>query len=112
VARPVPDEASLRESVRAYAHAFSSGKRDSVRAVFPEISERDLREFDSLRHNFGPDRYGMSISIKSVKIEGLKARVKCVIFHTGIDNTGKAQQIPRNEELKFAWTGMTWVRVR
>lgn len=110
--RPIPNEASLRESVRAYAQAFSSGNRDEVKSVFPEISQSELKEFDALRDDFGLDRYGMNISIKSVKIDGTRARVSCVIFHTGIDNTGKSQQIRSNQELNFAWTGTTWVRVR
>jgi hypothetical protein len=108
----MPNEASLRESIRAYAQAFSSGSRNAVKGVFPEISDRELREFDSLRDNFGPDRYGMNISIRSFKIDGTRAQVKCVVFHTGIDNTGKTQQIRSNEDLNFAWTGTTWIRVR
>jgi hypothetical protein len=109
---PIPNEASLREGIRAYAQAFSSGNRNAVKGVYPEISDRELREFDALRDDFGPDRYGMNISIRNIKIDGTRARVKCVIFHTGIDNTGKTQQIPSNEELNFAWTGSTWIRVR
>ena len=108
----MPNEASLRESVRAYAQAFSSGNRNEVKSVFPEISQSELKEFDALRDDFGLDRYGMNISIKGVKIDGTRARVSCVIFHTGIDNTGKSQQIRSNQDLNFAWTGTTWVRVR
>jgi hypothetical protein len=108
----VPDEASLTEAVRAYSLAFSSGNRNRVKDVFPEISDRELKDFDSLRHNFGPNSYGMNISIRSLKIEGTKALVRCVIFHSGIDDTGKPQQKRSNEDLRFAWTGTTWVRVR
>jgi hypothetical protein len=110
--RPIPDEDSLREAVRAYARAVSSGKREAVKRIFPEVSDKELREVDSLRQNFGLDRYGMNISIKDFEIEGAQARVKCTIFHNGIDNTGKPQQKRNNAELRFAWTGATWIRVR
>jgi len=83
-----------------------------VKEVFPEISDRELKDFDALRLDFGPERYGMSISIRSLKIEGTRARVRCVIFHNGIDNTGKTQQKRSDEELTFKWTGTTWIRVR
>jgi len=112
VEAPVPDEASLTEAVRAYSQAFSSGNRNRVKEVFPEISDRELKDFDALRLDFGPERYGMSISIRSLKIEGTRARVRCVIFHNGIDNTGKTQQKRSDEELTFKWTGTTWIRVR
>lgn len=111
-AAPVPDEESLREAVANYARAFTSGDRDAVRSVFPGISDKHLRDVDALRDNFGRDRYGMNIAVKSLKIEGLRARVSATVFHTGIDNSGKAQQMRRDEDLTFAWNGTTWVRVR
>jgi hypothetical protein len=111
-ARLVPDEASLRSAVQAYAQAFSSGKREAVKAVFPSVSEKELAELDSLKDNFGDDRYVMSILIRSNQVEGHRARVRCVIFHSGVDNTGKPLQQRREVTLQFDWTGATWVRVR
>lgn len=107
-----PDEDSLREAVHAYGRALSSGNRDAVRKIFPEVAERELREIDSLRDNFGRDRYGATVSIRDIRLEGTQARVDCTIFHNGIDNTGKTVQLPQRVQLRFAWTGSTWIRVR
>jgi hypothetical protein len=109
---PVADEASLRESISAYAQAVSSGNPDAVRAVFPSVSAQELRDVESVRDNFGRDRYFMNIIVLDPRINGKQAEVLCRVFHNGIDNTGKPLRQDRQETLKFNWTGSTWVRVR
>lgn len=109
---PVPDEASLRESIRAYAQAVSSGNPDAVKAVFPSVSAQELRDVELLRNNFGRDRYSMSIIVLNPGIEGKLAKVRCRVFHNGVDDSGKPYQQQQELTLNFNWTGSTWVRVR
>jgi hypothetical protein len=108
----VPDEESLREAVRAYAQALSSGSRDAVRAVFPSVTDSELREVESLRNNFGRDRYFMNIIVLKSQINGRRAEIRGRVFHNGIDDSGKPFQQDRQETLSFDWNGTTWVRVR
>ena len=107
----VPDEASLRQAVQAYADAISSGNRDAVRRAFPGITESDLREIDALKTNFGR-HYRMTVFIRDFKIDGSRARVECRVIHNALDDRGKEQTKGRNETWTFEWTGGTWVRVR
>lgn len=109
---PVADEESLRQSVRAYARALSSGSRDAVRAVFPTVTDSELREVESLRNNFGRDRYFMNIIILKSQIDGHRADVRGQVFHNGIDDSGKPFQRGREETLRFEWNGSAWVRIR
>lgn len=109
---PVADETTLRESVRAYAQALSSGSREAVRAVFPSVTDSELREVESLRNNFGRDRYFMNIIILKSQINGRRAEVRGRVFHNGIDDSGKPFQRDREETLTFDWNGSTWIRVR
>jgi hypothetical protein len=109
----LPDEASLRQAVTAYEAAMSSGSRAAVKAVFPGVSESELRDIDALKLNFGRHQYRMTVIIRKHDIDGTRARVDALVNHTGIDDRGK--QLPpmsRNERLNFEWTGRTWVRVR
>jgi hypothetical protein len=112
VRKPEPDEETLRQSLHAYEAAFMSGSRDAVKAVDPEIPDRDLRDFDRLKVDFGRDRYRMNIVVERIKINGDKAEVVCRIFHNGIDDRGKPQQRDRRETLRMHWTGTKWVRDR
>ena len=111
--RLVPDEASLRQAVSEYEVAMSSGNRDAVKAVFPSVSESDLRDIDNLKVNFGRHQYRMTVIIRKHRIDGTRASVDALVSHTGIDDRGKPlPPMSRNEGLTFEWTGRTWIRVR
>jgi hypothetical protein len=112
VAAPVPDDESLKRAVADYEAAITSGNRDAVRRVFPAVTESELREIDSLKDNFGRERYRMNVFITSSRIEGTRATLRCRIIHNGIDDRGKTLSRPQDATLKFEWTGRTWVRVR
>jgi hypothetical protein len=109
---PVPDEASLRRAVELYEAAITSGKPDAIRAVFPSISDREIKEVEALKFDFGQDRYRLNIFIRAIRIDGTRARVECGSVHNGVDDRGKLLTKPKQETLNFQWTGATWVRVR
>ena len=109
---PVPDEASLRRAVELYEAAITSGKRDVIRAVFPSVTDRELREVEDLKVDFGQDRYRLNIFIRALRIDGARARVECSAVHNGVDDRGKILSKSKQETLNFQWTGGTWVRVR
>jgi hypothetical protein len=108
---PVADEASLRAAVEDYADAITSGRRDEVKRVFPQASDKELREIDSLKDTFG-DKYRMNIIVLTARINGTRGEVRSTVFHNGVDDTGKPFQTRRDETLRFDWNGTTWVRVR
>ena len=109
---PVPDEASLRLAVGLFEAAITSGKPDAIRAVFPSVTNRELKDVESLKVDFGQDRYRLNIFIRSVRIDGHRARVECTAIHNGVDDRGKTLSKSKQETLNFQWTGGTWVRVR
>lgn len=109
---PVPDEASLRRAVDLYEAAITSGKRDGIRAVFPGVTDRELREVEDLKVDFGQDRYRLNLFIRALRLDGARARVECTAIHNGVDDRGKTLSKSKQETLNFQWTGGTWVRVR
>jgi Caspase domain len=109
---PTPNEESLRQAVDAFAAAVTSGSREAVRRVYPSVSDAELKEIDSLKTNFGRQQYKMTILVRKISIDGLKARVEGRAFHNGIDDRGKPWARDHNQNLTFEWTGRTWVRVR
>jgi len=109
---PVANEESLRQAVRRFEEAISSGKRDVIKQVYPGVTERELREIDKLKDDFGRDQYRLNVFIRGVRIEGTRARVECRIVHNGVDDRGKTVHLPKNETLYFEWTGRTWVRAQ
>ena len=111
-AAPVPNEASLRRAVDLYEAAITSGKRDAIRAVFPGVTDRELKEVEALKVDFGQDRYRLNIFIRDYRIDGGRARVECTSVHNGVDDRGKTLSKSKQETLNFQWTGGTWVRVR
>jgi len=108
----VANEESLRQAVRRFEEAISSGKRDVIKQVYPGVTERELREIDKLKDDFGRDQYRLNVFIRGVRIEGTRARVECRIVHNGVDDRGKTVHLPKNETLYFEWTGRTWVRAQ
>ena len=109
---PVANEESLRQAVRVYEEAITSGKRDAIKQVFPEVTERELREIEALKVDFGRDRYRLNVFIRNHRINGTRARVECTAIHNGIDDRGKTLSKSKDETITFEWTGRTWVRVR
>jgi hypothetical protein len=109
---PVPDEASLRLAVGLFEAAISSGKPDAIRAMFPSVTERELKDVEALKVDFGRDRYRLNIFIRAVRIDGHRARVECTAIHNGVDDRGKTLSKSKQDTLHFQWTGGTWVRVR
>jgi tetratricopeptide (TPR) repeat protein len=110
--KPEPDDDSLRSAVKAYESAFSSANRDAVRAVYPTVSDKELREVERLKLDFGRDRYRMNIVIDRTRINGTRADVVCTIFHSGVDDRGKPQFFTDRKTLRFEWDGRTWVRTK
>jgi hypothetical protein len=98
--------------VKAYESAFSSANRDAVRAVYPTVSDKELREVERLKLDFGRDRYRMNIVIDRTRINGTRADVVCTIFHSGVDDRGKPQFFTDRKTLRFEWDGRTWVRTK
>jgi hypothetical protein len=98
--------------VRLYEAAISSGNREAITRVFPAASERQLREFEALKVDYGGDRYRLDVNVRDYRIDGPKARVECNCVSIGVDHRGRTLRKPRVETLNFEWTGRTWIRVR
>jgi hypothetical protein len=108
----VADADSLRLAVSRYEAALSSADPAAIKKVYPEVSERELRDVFKLRMDLGRDRYRQNVLIKNFKIDGSGARLETRIFHNGVDDRGKTINETQDLTLYFRWTGQTWVRVR
>jgi hypothetical protein len=98
--------------VSRYESAVSSADPEAIKKVFPEVSEKELRDVVKLRMDFGRDRYRQNILIKDFKIDGNGARVDVRTFHNGVDDRGKSLSERQDHTLYFRWNGRTWIRVR
>ena len=79
---------------------------------FQASPNRELKDVEALKVDFGQDRYRLNIFIRAVRIDGHRARVECTAIHNGVDDRGKTLSKSKQETLNFQWTGGTWVRVR
>ena len=103
------DERSVAAAVAAYAAAFSSRQIAAIRAVYPAISAREIKEVESLARD--TRSYEMRITITDINLRDNRATVRCTIFHNTITFSGKAIPATNREDLVFERKGNTWVRV-
>ena len=103
------DERSVAAAVAAYADAFSSRQIAAIRAVYPAISAREIKEVESLVRD--TRSYEMRITITDINLRNNRATVRCTIFHNTITFSGKAIPATNREELVFERKDNTWVRV-
>jgi hypothetical protein len=103
------DERSVRAAVDAYANAFSTRRIDAIRAVYPGIPARALKEVESLPRDLRS--YEMRITVTGIELRDNRATVQCTIFHNSITFSGKPLSVNSREELVFERKGNTWVRV-